>query len=66
MQWRKAAVEHAHAFRVIKRNLEWALIQDAGDLPHDERTDEVNTVLRSFFERTRRGWTAGRPKLVMA
>lgn len=51
-------VEHAHAFRVIKHDLEWTLVQEAGDLPHDERPDEVNAALRSFFERARR-WSGG-------
>ena len=51
-------VEHAHAFRVIKHDLEWSLIQEAGDLPHDERPDEVNAALRFFFERARR-WSGG-------
>jgi pimeloyl-ACP methyl ester carboxylesterase len=63
---RQNSVEHAHAFRVIKRDFEWALIQDAGDLPHDERPNEVNAILRSFLERARRESSAGRPKLVMA
>ena len=43
-----------HAFRVLKHDLEWTLVRDAGDLPHDERSDEVNATLRSFLERTRR------------
>ena len=63
---RQNPVEHAHAFRVIKHDLEWTLIQEAGDLPHDERPNEVNTALRSFLERARR-WTASNgPRLAMA
>ena len=62
---RQNPVEHAHAFRVIKHDLEWTLIQEAGDLPHDERPNEVNTALRSFLERARR-WTASGPRLAMA
>ena len=45
---RQNSVERAHAFRVIKHDLEWSLVQDAGDLPHDERPDEFNTALRSL------------------
>lgn len=62
---RQNPVEHAHAFRVIKRDLEWTLIQEAGDLPHDERPDEVNAALRLFLERTRRWSTPTGPRLVM-
>jgi pimeloyl-ACP methyl ester carboxylesterase len=63
---RQNPVAHAHAFRVLKHDLEWALVHEAGDLPHDERSDEVNATLRSFLERTRR-WT-GSPsqRLAMA
>jgi pimeloyl-ACP methyl ester carboxylesterase len=53
---RQNPVAHAHAFRVLKHDLEWTLVHEAGDLPQDERSDEVNTALRSFLERTRR-WT---------
>jgi pimeloyl-ACP methyl ester carboxylesterase len=60
------SVEHAHAFRVIKRDFEWALIQDAGDLPHAERPNEANAILRSFLERARRESAADGPRLVMA
>ena len=51
-------VDHAHAFRVIKHDLEWTLVQEAGDLPHDERAVEVSAALRSFLERARR-WNGG-------
>lgn len=47
-------VDHAHAFRVLKEDMEWVLVQEAGDLPHDERPDEVYAALRSFLERTGR------------
>ena len=63
---RNNPVDHAHAFRVIKRDFEWALIQEAGDLPQDERPDEVNAALRSFLERARRWSVSGGPQLVMA
>jgi len=62
---RQNPVEHAHAFRVIKRDLEFTLIQDAGDFPHDERPDEVNAALRLFLERTRRWSSPSGPRLVM-
>jgi pimeloyl-ACP methyl ester carboxylesterase len=63
---RQNSVAYAHAFRVLKHDLEWTLVHEAGDLPHDERSDEVNAALRSFLERTRR-WT-GSPsqRLAMA
>jgi pimeloyl-ACP methyl ester carboxylesterase len=63
---RQNPVEHAHAFRVLKRDFEWTLIQEAGDLPHDERPDDVNAALRSFLERTRRWSSSGGPQRVMA
>ncbi|MEO6525622.1 MAG: alpha/beta fold hydrolase [Gemmatimonadaceae bacterium] len=63
---RNNSVEHAHAFRVLKRDLEWTLIQEAGDLPHEERADEVNAALHAFLERARRSDVSGRPQLVMA
>lgn len=63
---RQNSVERAHAFRVIKHDLEWSLVQDAGDLPHDERPDEFNTALRSFLERARRWPGSGGSQLAMA
>jgi pimeloyl-ACP methyl ester carboxylesterase len=63
---RNNPVDHAHAFRVLKRDFEWALIQEAGDLPQDERPDEVNAALRSFLERARRWSVSSGPQLVMA
>jgi pimeloyl-ACP methyl ester carboxylesterase len=63
---RQNPVEHAHAFRVLKYDLEWTLIQEAGDFPHDERPDEVNAALRQFLERTRRWTPTTGPRLVMA
>jgi len=61
---RQNPVAHAHAFRVLKHDLEWSLVHDAGDLPHVERSNEVNAVLRSFLERTRR-WS-GSPTQLLA
>ena len=63
---RQNSVERAHAFRVIKHDLEWSLVQDAGDLPHDERPDEFNTAVRSFLERTRRWSGSSGSQLAMA
>jgi pimeloyl-ACP methyl ester carboxylesterase len=63
---RQNSVEHAHAFRVIKHDLSWSLIQEAGDLPHVERADEVNAALRNFLDRARRWSTPSGPRLVMA
>ena len=63
---RQNSVEHAHAFRVIKHDLEWSLVKDAGDLPHDERPDEFNAALRSFLERARRWSGSGGSHLAMA
>lgn len=58
-------VEHAHAFRVLKHDLEWSLIQEAGDLPHAERPEDVNAALRKFLERTGRWSTPSGPRLVV-
>jgi pimeloyl-ACP methyl ester carboxylesterase len=63
---RRNPVAHAHAFRVLKHDLEWTLVHEAGDLPHDERSDEVNVTLRSFLERTRRWTGAPSQRLAMA
>jgi pimeloyl-ACP methyl ester carboxylesterase len=63
---RENSVEHAHAFRVVKHDLEWSLVQDAGDLPHDERPAEFNAALRSFLERARRWSGSGGSHLAMA
>jgi pimeloyl-ACP methyl ester carboxylesterase len=63
---RQNPVAHAHAFRVLKHDLEWTLVHDAGDLPHDERSAEVNVTLRSFLERTRRWSGSPEQRLAMA
>jgi len=63
---RRNSVERAHAFRVIKHDLEWSLVQDAGELPHDERPEEFNAALRSFLERARRWSGSGGSHLAMA
>jgi pimeloyl-ACP methyl ester carboxylesterase len=63
---RQNPVAHAHAFRVLKHDLEWTLVHDAGDLPQDERSNEVNATLRSFLERTRRWSGSPSQRLAMA
>jgi len=63
---RQNPVAHAHAFRVLKHDLEWTLVHEAGDLPHDERSEEVNATLRSFLERTRRWSGSVTQRLAMA
>jgi len=51
---------------VLKHDLEWTLVHEAGDLPHDERSEEVNATLRSFLERTRRWSGSPSQRLAMA
>jgi pimeloyl-ACP methyl ester carboxylesterase len=63
---RRNPVEHAHAFRVLGHDVEWAVVADAGDVPHDERPDDVNAALVSFLERARRSSGAGGSHLAMA
>jgi len=63
---RQNPVAHAHAFRVLKPDLEWTLVHDAGDLPHDEQPDKVNAALGSFLERARRWTGAMSPRRAMA
>jgi pimeloyl-ACP methyl ester carboxylesterase len=59
-------VVHALAFRVLKHDLEWTLAQEAGDLPHAERADEVSAALLSFLDRARRWTGSPTPRLAMA
>jgi pimeloyl-ACP methyl ester carboxylesterase len=63
---RRNPVVHAHAFRVLKHDLEWTLVHEAGDLPHDEQWEKVNAALGSFLERARRWTGAMSPRLAMA
>jgi len=63
---RQNPVAHAHAFRVLKHDLEWMLVHEAGDLPHDEQPEKVNAALCSFLERARRWTGAMSPRLAMA
>lgn len=60
-QARENPVQNAHAFRVLKPDADWSLISDAGDLPHAEQPDAVNTAMLRFLERVRTGVHSGRP-----
>ena len=53
-QARMNSVQNAHAFRVLKPEAEWALISEAGDLPHDEKPRQTNEALLRFLERLRK------------
>jgi pimeloyl-ACP methyl ester carboxylesterase len=54
-QARQNPVQNAHAFRVLKPDADWALISEAGDMPHDERPVPTNTALLRFLERAKSG-----------
>jgi pimeloyl-ACP methyl ester carboxylesterase len=53
-QARMNSVQNAHAFRVLKPDADWALIAEAGDLPHDEQPMKTNAALLGFLERLRK------------
>jgi pimeloyl-ACP methyl ester carboxylesterase len=65
-QARQNPVQHAHAFRVLKPETEWALIPNAGDLPHDEQPERTNAVLLGFLDRVKSGTRGRGPSLVSA
>ncbi len=44
-------VEDAYRFRRLKPDLELAVLDPAGSLPHDERPDQFNQLVREFVER---------------
>jgi pimeloyl-ACP methyl ester carboxylesterase len=44
-------LDEAHNFLAIKPDLELSILSPAGDLPHDERSEEFNEVVREFFGR---------------
>ncbi|HET9684597.1 MAG TPA: alpha/beta fold hydrolase [Gemmatimonadaceae bacterium] len=54
-QARQNPVQHAHGFRVLKPEADWALIASAGDLPHDEQPRAANAVLHGFLARVKSG-----------
>jgi pimeloyl-ACP methyl ester carboxylesterase len=60
-QARENPVQNAHAFRVLKPDADWALMSDAGDLPHAEQPEAVNTAILRFLDRVRTGVHTGRP-----
>ncbi len=49
-QARMNSVQNAHAFRVVKPEAEWALVSDAGDLPHDEQPERTNSAILRFLD----------------
>ena len=57
---RENPVQHAHGFRVLKPEADWALIQGAGDLPQDEQPRATNDALHRFLERVKEAHS-GRP-----
>jgi len=52
-QARQNPVQHAHGFRVLKPEADWALVPGAGDLPHDEQPRATNAALHGFLARLR-------------
>ena len=58
-QARMNSVQNAHAFRVLKPEAEWALVSDAGDLPHDEQPHRTNAAILRFLERLRKPASGG-------
>ena len=53
-QARMNSVQNAHAFRVLKPEAEWALISDAGDLPHDEQPERTNEHILRFLDQLKK------------
>jgi pimeloyl-ACP methyl ester carboxylesterase len=54
-QARQNPVQHAHGFRVLRPEADWALISGAGDLPHDEQPRATNAALHRFLEQLKVG-----------
>jgi pimeloyl-ACP methyl ester carboxylesterase len=63
-QARMNSVQHAHAFRVLKPEVEWELVSGAGDLPQAEQAERTNHALHRFLERVRSGTRTGGPRRV--
>lgn len=59
-QARENPVQHAHGFRVLKPEADWALIKSAGDLPQDEQPRATNDALHRFLARVKEA-NSGRP-----
>jgi pimeloyl-ACP methyl ester carboxylesterase len=58
-QARTNSVQNAHAFRVLKPEAEWALVSDAGDLPHDEQPGQTTEAILRFLDRFKRSTSRG-------
>ena len=58
-QARMNSVQNAHAFRVLKPEAEWALISEAGDMPHDEQPDRTNEAILRFLDRVKKSASRG-------
>jgi pimeloyl-ACP methyl ester carboxylesterase len=58
-QARTNSVQNAHAFRVLKPDAEWALVSDAGDLPHDEQPEQTNEAILRFLDRFKKSASRG-------
>jgi pimeloyl-ACP methyl ester carboxylesterase len=50
-QAREAPVEEARGFIAVKPDVEVAIFEHVGDLPHAERPEEFNDVVRAFLTR---------------
>jgi pimeloyl-ACP methyl ester carboxylesterase len=61
-QARVNSVQHAHAFRVLKPDVEWSLVSGAGDFPHAERAEQTAHALLRFLERVKSGTRGGGPR----
>ena len=55
----RSPVEEVFGFRSLKPDLELAIVQRAGDLPHDERPDEFNAIALAFLDRVGSGSMVG-------
>lgn len=60
-QARQNPVQHAHGFRVLRPESDWALVSGAGDLPHDEQPRMTNVALRRFLDRVKGLRAGGHP-----
>ena len=48
-----APVEDVRGFRAVRPDMDTAILDPAGDLPHDERPDEFNEIVHAFLARLR-------------
>ena len=51
---RIAPVDEARGFLALKSDLELAILDPSGDLPHDERPAEFNETVLAFLDRALR------------